>query len=585
MTPAAPLAGLFGASTEFSKRFFPISDPLEEIFDKLSTALALQNKRYLVIIDDIDRLNPDEAVAIFRLVKSIGRLPNVMYLLVFDRVLGEAAVSSRYPSEGPQYLEKIVQASFEIPMPLQADINSAALAVIADTCGDIEDDHAVHFMNIFYDVVAPYLSTPRHVTRLQNAISVTWPPIANEVNMADFLAIETFRIYEPGLYHAIRKKRSALIGTGSRTREDSNKEQLLNTLVSSVHVDRQQQAKIGLERLFPALESTSYGSEFIRDWDAERRVCVESHFDTVFRLSLSDETLSVHQIDNLVARADERQFIRDMFMEAAQKKRRNGASLVPVILDAATVNARRFERHKLIPFLTELFAVYDQINLPRDDERGMMAFATTPNRVRWFINKAVTDQFDLEERSAIFEHALSESSTGWLVRFTSWARRQDGRDDGKLRPEPERLVKSDVVDVLTHNALSAIRHAASSGVLIEHHDLLHILYRWSEFLDGDATEVRSWTNSQIDSARGLLMLAKAFTGESWVHGGGFSGLGDRVSRRYDTSSLNDNERIIDSNLFIQKLETARSQDKFEGADLATVSTFLEAHKNRNVDRF
>jgi predicted KAP-like P-loop ATPase len=85
-----------------------------------------------VIIDDIDRLSPEEAMAIFRMVKSVGHLPNITYLLVFDRELAEAAVKSKYPSEGPHFLEKIVQASFDVPAPNQTDLNGAILASTAD---------------------------------------------------------------------------------------------------------------------------------------------------------------------------------------------------------------------------------------------------------------------------------------------------------------------------------------------------------------------------------------------------------------------------------------------------------------------
>ena len=75
---------------------------------------ATEKALSVVIIDDIDRLTPDEALLVFRLVKSVGRLPNVMYLIAFDRELAEKAVKERYPSEGPHFLEKIIQAYFRI---------------------------------------------------------------------------------------------------------------------------------------------------------------------------------------------------------------------------------------------------------------------------------------------------------------------------------------------------------------------------------------------------------------------------------------------------------------------------------------
>jgi len=93
-----------------------------------------------------------------------------MYLLVFDRELAEKAVTEMYPSEGPHFLEKIIQASFELPLPARDDLNTAALSQIETLCGPLIDrDQLLRFMNMFYDAVSPYLNTPRDLTRLSNA--------------------------------------------------------------------------------------------------------------------------------------------------------------------------------------------------------------------------------------------------------------------------------------------------------------------------------------------------------------------------------------------------------------------------------
>jgi predicted KAP-like P-loop ATPase len=140
-------------------------DTVEKLHAELTTVLGEQKKRFLIVIDDIDRLSPDEALLIFRLVKSIGRLPNVIYLLVFDRNLAEAIVSERYPSEGPHYLEKIIQAGFDIPQPRQVDLNQELLRQIDAICGSPSEDVSLRFMNVFYDLIAPEIRTPRDLKR------------------------------------------------------------------------------------------------------------------------------------------------------------------------------------------------------------------------------------------------------------------------------------------------------------------------------------------------------------------------------------------------------------------------------------
>jgi predicted KAP-like P-loop ATPase len=188
-------------------------DTVEKLHAELTKVLAEQGKRFLIVIDDIDRLAPDEALLMFRLVKSIGRLPNVIYLLVFDRHLAEAIVSERYPSEGPHYLEKIIQAGFDIPEPRQADLNEELLQQIGTICGAPAAADTVQFMNVFYDVIAPEMRTPRDLIRLTNALAVTWPAVGSDVDRADFVAMETFRLLRPEIYRALRANKERLCGT------------------------------------------------------------------------------------------------------------------------------------------------------------------------------------------------------------------------------------------------------------------------------------------------------------------------------------------------------------------------------------
>ena len=156
--------GIWGALTagsmDYAKRFFSESESIEKTFERLSKALYEQNKRFLVLIDDIERLTPN-STAWCRLVNPLGDY-QTKYLLVFDRELAEKAVTEMYPSEGPHFLEKIIQASFELPLPARRIPNSAALSQIETLCGPLKDsDQLRRFMNLFYDAVSPYLNTPR----------------------------------------------------------------------------------------------------------------------------------------------------------------------------------------------------------------------------------------------------------------------------------------------------------------------------------------------------------------------------------------------------------------------------------------
>lgn len=205
LATCTPIGEGVASTLDFVGKFFEEKDSMGHLFEKLSESLRAQNKKYLVIIDDIDRLSVDEALLVFRLIKSVGRLPNVVYLVVFDRQLAEKALEDKYASEGPHFLEKIIQASFEIPLPLVDDLNNAMLSEIEKYCGPhIEksnQDEMLRFFNIYYDVIAPYINLPRDVARVSNAMAVSWPAVAGEVNVPDYVALEVLRLFEPDLYN------------------------------------------------------------------------------------------------------------------------------------------------------------------------------------------------------------------------------------------------------------------------------------------------------------------------------------------------------------------------------------------------
>lgn len=81
----------------------------------LSQLLIEQKKRILVVIDDIDRLAPDEVRHLFTVIKALADFPYVTYLLAFDREVAASAISEQTGLPGDRYLEKIVQVPFELP--------------------------------------------------------------------------------------------------------------------------------------------------------------------------------------------------------------------------------------------------------------------------------------------------------------------------------------------------------------------------------------------------------------------------------------------------------------------------------------
>lgn len=587
-TGQAWASALIPGVSKYAGTFFPKGDTVEKTFRKLSRILESEQRRFLIVIDDIDRLNPEESLAIFRLVKSIGRLPNVLYLLVFDRELADKTVQQFYPSEGPHFLEKIIQAGFELPLPLQVDLNAALLASVQKICGEPEERQVRRIMNLYYDVVAPYVTTPRHVARFENAISVTWPAIANEIDLADFLSLEAIRLYEPGLFRAIRTHKAQLCGVRQQGDPDQRNEARFDRFLSDVPANHRELAMIALQRLFPRLEGMGYSGEFGRQWDMERRVCIERHFDTYFRASLSCDALSTNTINDLIARADDSAFIQDAMRQAAATVRNNGKTLVPLYLEELTTHASRVPIDKVGALFSTLFAIHDEIDLERDKEKGFMGIANTTLRFQWLIRALTRDRCNIHQRTALYVPALSAAAIGWLVDFVNSAVDDYNPREGREVREDDRLVTENVIPALKELALARIRAAAADSSLLQHRDLMPILYTWRSLMDGDVSEVRAYTDGLMNNDSALATFAKAMTGQSWSFGmGGFGSLGDRIATPRTEAHIRDNTNVLDVPTFRSALERIVSENRLDEDDRAAIRTFLAAwdrgDRRRNDD--
>lgn len=77
------------------------------------------NRPKIVVIDNIDRLTPDEIVQMFRFVSTVVDFPGILYVLLFDDKVVTQALVNRLGLDGYQegelYLDKIVSLRIKLP--------------------------------------------------------------------------------------------------------------------------------------------------------------------------------------------------------------------------------------------------------------------------------------------------------------------------------------------------------------------------------------------------------------------------------------------------------------------------------------
>jgi predicted KAP-like P-loop ATPase len=189
-------------------------DTLTKAKERIEQELKQVASKILIIIDDIDRLTAEEIRQMFRLIKAVANFDNITYLLAFDRRVVAAALGDEQVS-GEDYLAKIVQIAFELPLPdrdsLEYMLEQRLKTIVAKTPDELFEPwewsraYRDRREGADSDGIRHFLETPRDVVRLANFVRLTYPPVRDEVNAVDFISLETLRLHSPAVYDVIRR--------------------------------------------------------------------------------------------------------------------------------------------------------------------------------------------------------------------------------------------------------------------------------------------------------------------------------------------------------------------------------------------
>ena len=168
----------------------------------------------VVFIDDIDRLTPHEVREVVRLVKLVGDLPGVRYLLAFDRRRVELALGDE-AADGRAYLEKIVQAPHDLPVVNPIRLRRLALEELNQSLGgtDLPFFSQNAWGNLYAAGVAPMLGTLRDARRFANVAPAALQLTQDEVAAQDVLALEALRLFDPDVHSVLPELADVLTGS------------------------------------------------------------------------------------------------------------------------------------------------------------------------------------------------------------------------------------------------------------------------------------------------------------------------------------------------------------------------------------
>ncbi len=570
----------------FAKWIKPPQLDLHKLRKKLDNLLRSRNQRFLIIIDDIDRLVTDEIRQLFSVIKAIANLPNLIYLLAFEKKVVTDALSEFTESSGEQYLEKIVQVPFDLPLPDKPTIQRLLferLDEALEELGESDFDHQ-YWGNIYFDGIDPLIETPRDITRLCNTIAVTFPAVREEVNPVDFIAIESLRVFAPGIYHQIRLNPDEFTGSSDRqvSPHRDSRQEFHDTYISDLRYELREPIKIMLQRLFPKLQAVwgnmNYGSDFESQWRREKRVCSSEIFPLYFRLELPEGSIGSRDIINFLETAEDRKNVSESLISLSMSKHPSGITRAHSLLQRLEDYTQEIiPKEKIRSILLGLFDAGDNLLAAEPESTGFFEFGIESQIGRIFFQ--LLRRLNIDERFSLLKEAVNTGRSLAIIVYRVAIIGQMHSKYGSKEPTPDedQLITLDQLEELEKISAARISQSANEGRLLSAVDLAYILLRWKDWQRN--TECNRWLEKNKDDEEFLILLLTSMLQVSLSHGLGVGGIGDRVSKKTYYVSLKFLKNFLDPEKVEPIVADILKKASLQPRQKLALETFLECYRN------
>jgi len=489
---------------------------VQSIKNKIDKAINKQDARFLIVIDDIDRLASEEIRQLFRVIKAIANFPKTIYLLAYDEKIVIDALEKVQENNGKKYLEKIVQVSVDVPLINKIKLRKIFHKMLEQILEETQDrlfDNKL-WRNIYNKGIEHFLCSIRDVNRLINRLQAVYPPVKNEVNAVDFITLQALKVFQPNVYEFIKENKDMFTGA-----EDA--------LFKNDHIDQSKKRKTAekfldeipgkhreyIKTMLLSLSSkwsmlfngATYDESWLSEWRKKGRLQSPDKFECYFRFGISDEDLSSAKLEEIILEERNNESFKKIFNELAKEKLYDGTSKLEIFLDRIQDYTKsQIPIENIKPIISVIFDIGDQYLFNKDS----ISYLSTNNEYRFgqIISQLLSQIEEQEERYKILEEAIKTGGSIYLPANYTVSLGQEHSKYTKRPPElPEEKREVSLIqqERLEKICLEKIKEAAKVNKLLSIFHFDHLLIYWESF-EGTTKELKKYIERILDDDKNII---------------------------------------------------------------------------------
>lgn len=170
-------------------------------YDFLKREISKLGRKIFIFIDDVDRLEREELVELFALVRNSSSFPCMSYILAYDKEYVASQLKGCFDQHTYQYMEKILQEEYVLAQITPEQLEHA-LETELERIGYGELWMTLRDSRI---QISHHLPTIRAVKRICNTLSSCRRVLNRNILSFDWFIVELIRIQYPRLFDFLRE--------------------------------------------------------------------------------------------------------------------------------------------------------------------------------------------------------------------------------------------------------------------------------------------------------------------------------------------------------------------------------------------
>ncbi|GEM_PF-1799718 len=185
--------------------------PADVLYSTINNTIKKTDKRFIVFIDDLDRLDAKEIFEVLKIIRNTANFKETVFIVAYDRTYVVKALDNLNKCDSHRYLEKIFQLNIDLPYfnkdILRKELYDCLVDVFSNKSDEFKDELGKELLKndgIGEKYFGLLFNNVRDIRQFYNSLVLNSSGILDEISIRDFILVQLLKLKWPLVFDMVK---------------------------------------------------------------------------------------------------------------------------------------------------------------------------------------------------------------------------------------------------------------------------------------------------------------------------------------------------------------------------------------------